>query len=857
MHPIVFIEGTLPAEAVYQGSYTPGLVLLSLLIAALGAFSGFSHIDLMRATHSRRTRLIWHVSGAAALGLAVWSMHFIGMVAFELPVDIQYLVWPTIASMAPAMVAGFVILRILSRSNPPLAAVLIGGVIMGAGIGVMHYLGMSAMITPAVMAYKPSLFILSLVVAVVVATLALITPAVLGTRMGEVEQRQPLAFKILSSLLLGTAIASMHYVAMGATRFIDAAFYPHGVHQAVGGWTATPNLIAGLAATGSLMLLVTATFSAILRTRITLSKLEIRRLETRQQLLDDRFNKIVSRLPGMVYQFRVDANGKMSFPFASAAIKSIYGVTPEQVAEDATVLTDIFHPDDLAGIFSSIEESAQALTPWQHEYRVLHDDDSVKWLQGNATPEREEDGSVLWNGFITDITQRRTSEEIIHRLAHFDELTGLPNRRLLQDRLDQAMQTTDRQASHGALLFLDLDDFKSLNDTQGHSQGDALLIHIASSLNDKLRSADTVARLGGDEFVVVLDHLDPDPNRAAEEALSTAEEVHRLLNEPVDLDQYRYQPGVSIGICLFSGHEVSREELLRRSDIAMYQSKSAGRNTIRFFDPEIQEAMAERFKMESELRVAIQENQLRLYFQPQVDQHRQVTGAEALLRWEHPERGIISPGEFIPLAEQSGLILPIGHWVLEQAVHLLVDWQKDSLRSQLVLSVNVSARQFHQPDFVDQVADLLSSSRVAPQRLKLELTESLILADLNDTREKMEYLSNLGVHLSMDDFGTGYSSMAYLSQLQFDEVKIDQSFVRNLSNPETSGQKDWVIVDAIIGITRGLDMDVIAEGVETAAQESYLLAKHCQRFQGYLYARPMPIKAFNEYLESPDSTTDQ
>lgn len=856
MHPIIFIDDQATVEAALQGSYSPGLVLLSLGIAILGAFSGFSHVDLMRATESPRTRTLWHLSGAFVLGLAVWTMHFTGMVAFDLPIDITYQVIPTLFSMVPAVIAGFVILSILARPSPPTVALLIGGLIMGGGIGLMHYLGMSAMVTPAIMAYQPGLFALSLLVAVVVASLSLAVPGLLGQHMRAASQRQPLAFKIVGAALLGIAIATMHYVAMGATRFLPPeAMLGHSPHTPDGSWVATPEVIAALAVGGSLLLLLTTTLSAILRTRITLSNLEIARLEARQRLMNDRFNKIASRLPGMVYQFRLSPEGDMSFPFASQAIEEVYGITHDQVKHNAELLETIILPEDLESVYSSIADSAESLTVWRHEYRVRRPDGSVRWLQGNAMPEQEADGSVIWNGFITDITERRHSEDIIHRLAFYDELTGLPNRRLLQDRLELAIQSSKRHQLHGALLFLDLDDFKSLNDTKGHSEGDALLVRIADVLNNRLRSVDTVARLGGDEFVIILDDLNANADSAANEALSTAEDILRLLNQPINLDHYQYQTSVSIGICLFFGDELSKDELLRRSDIAMYQSKAAGRNTIRFFDPEIQSAMEDRFRLESELRQAISEHQLLLHYQCQLNQEQIIVGAEALLRWQHPEHGMVSPGTFIPLAEESGLILPIGQWVIESAAEQLQLWQDHPETSNLTLSVNVSARQFHQEDFVQLVQRAIERYQIAADLLILELTETLILADLDDTREKMDQLRAMGVRLSLDDFGTGYSSMAYLSQLRFDEVKIDQSFVRNLL--ESDARRDWVIVEAIINITRGLGMQVTAEGVETEAQLEFLSARHCSQYQGYLFGRPAPIAEFNAQLGLSLQSGDQ
>lgn len=847
MHPIVFIESSSALDAAIEGSYSPILVLVSLTIAILAAFASFSHVDLMRSTRSPSVRRLWHLSGAVAMGMGVWTMHFTGMVAFQLPFEVRYQIIPTLASMLPAILAGLIILEIIRQPSPKLIWVLVGGVSMGLGIGAMHYLGMSAMVTPVSMQYQPGLFVASLVVAVVMATAALFIPYVMERHMSQVSRDRPLAYKALASILMGLAISSLHYVAMSATLFIPT----EDTHAAHGNFTADQNLIATLAVLASLFILVTSTFSAILRHRVALAGLEIERLETHQRLMSDQFNKIASRLPGVVYQYRLRPDGHMSFPWASEAIKSIYGVEPHEVKDSIDPLLDIIHPDDLSELIASINDSANTMKVWRHEYRINHPDGRVRWLQGNAMPEKAPDGSVFWNGFITDITEKRLSEDTIHQLAFYDELTGLPNRRLLQDRLKLALHASHRHAQHGAILFMDLDDFKSLNDTLGHSIGDSLLKHIAARLNQSLRRLDTISRLGGDEFVVIIDELERNEAVAAQEARAIAEKILDLVTETVNLDGHDYRCSVSIGICLFYGYHLNREELLRRADIAMYQAKSSGRNSIRFFDPEIQVAMEDRFKLEAELRQAIERNELCLYYQKQVDDKGRVTGAEALLRWQHPQRGMVPPMDFIPVAEDTGLIMPLGQWVIDQACAQIRDWAADPDTRDLTLSVNVSARQFHQEHFVPQVRAALDSQEVPGHRLKLELTESLVLADLEDTQQKMQQLRASGIRLSMDDFGTGYSSMAYLSHLLFDEVKIDQSFVRNVLVAEA--RRDWVIIEAIINITRGLGMDVIAEGVESVEQEAFLAERHCLHFQGYLYGRPMPIDDFNRDLRSARS----
>ncbi|MFZ2541136.1 MAG: EAL domain-containing protein [Gallionella sp.] len=443
-----------------------------------------------------------------------------------------------------------------------------------------------------------------------------------------------------------------------------------------------------------------------------------------------------------------------------------------------------------------------------------------------------------------DISNRKKSEQEIHRLAFYDSLTQLPNRRLLLDRLQQAVAASMRNGRHGALLFLDLDHFKTINDTQGHVMGDRLLIEVARRLQTCVREGDSVARLGGDEFVVVLEGLSSNEHEAASQTELISEKVRSELGQPYVLKDFECLSTASIGISLFCGHLESAEDLLMHADVAMYQAKSAGRDAIRFFDPAMQTALEARAALEADLRHALDKQQFRLYYQIQVDSLRRPLGAEVLLRWDHPERGLVSPMQFIPLSEETGLIVPIGLWVLQTACAQIKAWQEDALTRDLTLAVNVSARQFRQADFVSQMQRILLESGAKPALLKLELTESTVLANVEDTIRKMRELKMLGVSFSMDDFGTGYSSLQYLKRLPLDQIKIDQSFVRDI----TSDPNDAAIVQTIIAMTEALGLNVIAEGVETEAQHEFLDAHGCHAFQGYLFSKPAPIGQFEELV---------
>ena len=446
---------------------------------------------------------------------------------------------------------------------------------------------------------------------------------------------------------------------------------------------------------------------------------------------------------------------------------------------------------------------------------------------------------------LADITASKMAAEEIQHLAFYDHLTSLPNRRLLLDRLQQALASSGRSGKEGALLFIDLDNFKSLNDTLGHDKGDLLLQQVAQRLVSCVREGDTVARLGGDEFVVMLEDLSEHTMEAAEQTEEIGQKILATLNRPYQLATHEYHSTPSIGITTFKGYQQPMDELMKQADIAMYQAKKAGRNALQFFDPQMQETINTRVELEEKLRAAYKNQQFKLYYQIQVDSAWSPLGAEVLICWLHPERGLVSPVEFIPLVEETGLILPIGRWVMETACAQLKMWQQDRLTSGLVLSVNVSAKQFRQIDFVAQVQELVQRHAINPKLIKLELTESMLLENIEDTIATMNALKGIGVQFSLDDFGTGYSSIQYLKRLPLDQIKIDRSFVRDL----VVDSSDKAIVSTIIAMAQSLNLEVIAEGVETEEQRQFLLNSGCTHYQGFLFDKPVPIEQFEVLLK--------
>jgi diguanylate cyclase (GGDEF)-like protein/PAS domain S-box-containing protein len=1155
------VIGAPESSLLLVGRYNPVLVGLSVVIAIFASYAAFLVSACVMTALSAAARCSWLMAGGFCMGLGIWAMHFVGMLAFTLPCVSSYEYSITLLSMIPGILASALALNVISRRELSRMRLAVGGLLLGAGIGVMHYSGMAAMRFDGLIRYDLRLFLLSVAVAILLATLALWTKF----RISSYSSRWHRAAPAISAIVMGVAVAGMHYTAMAAAYFIrdgdstivdsqiGSTFIAAIVLSATGviiavtvvatyvrkrkllsfrrsykmlgllivGWNVLASLSADYihdrllddayrqesqrssqaAATiahniGEQLAMLKAIVSVFARdgqVRSTMRGLgadtipsaidqgqrkqlstQDERLATLNEVLAatavdlnvdalwvlnatgdciaasnagepnsvvginyadrDYFLQAkagqkgsqyamgrVSRIGGLFFSYPIiekgrflgavvvtrniskladwssqtmpiiaDANGVIVFAsdkalefrtlpkasvmalpidkqllqygrnhfeplavmpwghrrfpaavslggaetpvaLASATIAdaAIVVYVPHSLAELVRLSTQIFwlflliafagsmliiaasavvlylretqkvEADlriaaiafesqegmvitDATNVILRINRAFTEITGYTTGEVVgrtlsmfdsgLHDEDfyAGMWTaihregawhgeiwrrrkNGESYPElltvtSVKDAAANVTHYVcvsTDITLRKASEEEIRCLALYDFLTSLPNRRCLMERLHHALTLSARNRRWGALLFIDLDNFKDLNDTLGHNIGDLLLQQVAKRAVACVRESDTVARLGGDEFVILLENLSGNAQEAAEQVRIVGENILIELDQPYLLGTHQHHCTSSIGATLFVGEAQDVESLLRQTDLAMYQAKAAGRNTLRFFNPSMQAAVTARAALHADLRQGLRHAQFQLYYQPQVDGAGHFTGAEALLRWRHPQRGMVAPAEFVSAAEESGLILPLGNWVLATACAQLAAWSVHPETAGLSIAVNVSPRQFRQPDFVDQVLALLADSGAAAHRLKLELTENLLLDDVEATIATMVALTSHGVEFSLDDFGTGYSSLAYLNRLPIYQLKIDRSFVCNmLSSPSSA-----TITKTIITLAHGMGLSAIAEGVETAAQRDFLVSLGCEAFQGYLFGKPLPLQEFEQLLD--------
>ncbi len=566
---------------------------------------------------------------------------------------------------------------------------------------------------------------------------------------------------------------------------------------------------------------------------------------TQRKELSNKLDKLSRHIPGFIFQLKRDKEGDWQVLYVSSGVQQTCGITPEELYENSGILINIIHENDRHKVVDSINASTQSVTTWKAQYRVSHPQKGDIWLESHATPERMLDGGTLWHGYIWDITIRRQAEDRIRRLALYDSLTGLANRQLFLDRLSHAVALAGRKQLYGAVLMLDLDNFKSLNDTRGHDVGDALLVEVGRRLSASVRETDTVARLGGDEFVILLEWLGSDKKSGREKAMAVAEKTRKILCHPYILGEERHvhYSSTSVGVTLFHGKDQNESQVLKRADVAMYEAKDRGRNRICLYSEERQAMVNSKTAMAMDMKTGLDHDEFRLFLQPQVSKTGVLCGAEALLRWFPPDRSPVSPAEFIPMAESTGLILPLGEWVLKQACIHAMNLEKFELPDDFAIAVNISALQFGDKKFIETVKRVFDQTGAVSRRLKFELTETSLVQDMDRARSVMEELRNMGLGVELDDFGTGYSSLNSIKNLPLTALKLDASLINDIETEETSK----AIVRAALAMAQAMTLQTVAEGVETQDQMDFLVGEGCDIIQGYLFAKPMPYDDFVAY----------
>jgi diguanylate cyclase (GGDEF)-like protein len=791
--------------------HDPILAVLSYVIAAVGSYAAIEMIERWRLGRGATARY-WQLAGAVAFGTSIWSMHFIGILAVRVGVPLTYAPWPTALSLLIAIAVVALGLEIVRVETSP-GRVGSAGLVVGLGVAAMHYVGMSGVLFAGDLAYVPSLWGLSVLVAIAAATCALW----LSLTLRATWQRG------IAALAMGGAICAMHYTGMAATVFRGDASVQAGAGIPSG-------MLALAVALGTLVLILCALLLVAVDRRLFASAVN-EALVLRDA--NGRMDAVLSNIAQGVCLF----DGTQRLLVANPRYAEIYGLPPDapligrslaQILADREAVgggPDMSAADNLAARLETVSANRSV--------------DTVVVLKNGRTVavhhQPMPDGG--WVGTHEDITERRQAQATVTFLARHDPLTRLPNRVLFREQLEQAVA----ESKHGAqfaLLCVDLDNFKAVNDTLGHPAGDALLQAVADRLRECCRKGDTVARLGGDEFSVIqLAVAQPG------DALAMANRIVASCGEPFEIDGHLVTVGASVGAAWQGDGDASSETLLKNADIALYLAKTAGRGQVRFFEPQMDARRLARRALEADMRRAIAGKQFELFFQPVIGlEAGGIVGFEALVRWHHPTRGLVSPMEFIPVAEETGMIVAIGRWVLQAACFEAENWP-----SAIAVAVNLSALQFRDSgDLVASVRAALDASGLRPERLELEITETVPLRDTAGTLSALHALRAMGISIALDDFGTGHASLSYLRSFPFDRIKIDQTFVRDM---ETNAES-LAIVRAIAGLAQSLRMRTTAEGVETIGQLDGLRREGCTQVQGFLFSQPRPANEVPSLIES-------
>ncbi|MDY0884540.1 EAL domain-containing protein [Dongia soli] len=818
------------------------LVVLAGLICLLASYTAYSLVQRARGA-SFRARISWISGAALATGSGVWSTHFIAMLAFQPSVPVTYDFGLTVASIVIAVLISGLGLSLSLVGSERYATdpryrghILIGGAVVGLGIAAMHYVGMSAINVFGWVHWDKNMVIASVLIGMALGGVA--------AKVG--HTKSDFRSLMTAATLLTLGICGMHFTAMAAASIVPDPTVPMPLQS-----IDPQELTIQVAAVAFLILALSLAGAIIdqhLAHRSAVEAQKLRASEARfRQLADSTFEGIIIHVDGKI----VDVNDALSNLVGLPADRLIGRhfldiVAPSSAAKVQMQLSVIAERRATAGgrktdPARSDQSGAEAPTAVKAiEIELRHADGTIIPVEvfGRIIQHGNTDARVV---AVRDIRERKAAEERIRFMAHHDALTGLPNRNLFHDRLNHAIARSKRGATTVAVLCMDLDRFKNVNDLSGHAAGDELLRQVANRLSASVRAEDTVARLSGDEFAIVQVGVNHPDGPAV-----LADRLVKAMAKPFDLGGQQTIIGTSIGISLFPGDGDKGDELVRAADTALYRAKSAGRGTFRFFEAQMDMRLQERRLLERDLRQALATNQLEVHYQPLVDCDQvKVLGFEALVRWTHPERGSISPAEFIPLAEESGLIIPLGAWVLRTACTEAAAWPDDK-----IIAVNLSPAQFRHADLAREVLTILDETGLPPHRLELEITEGVLIDDTDRTLETLNTFKEAGVRISLDDFGTGYSSLSYLQRFPFDKIKIDRSFIWEMEkNPDSMS-----IVRAVIALGRSLRITVTAEGVETQEQLALLQNEQCDQAQGFLLGRPLPLRDVGKLLAEPRLT---
>ncbi len=761
--------------------------------------------------------------GAFSMGIGIWAMHFIGSLALQLSIPISYNPEITFISFIPAIISSSAVLWLINQNEFEVKRLLFSGLLMGLGISAMHYVGMEAMILNAKIFYDKTLFILSIIVAVVIATFAL---KINFEARHTIHLHYISKTRSLSALIMGLAVSCTHYIAMQAVVFIpfdNPDSYSNGIDIF---------LLSGIIIVVFLILTITLLVPYSLRYREMTYALK--KNEQRLKIAATAFQTHEAILV-------TDVNGKIIRVNDAFTINMGY-TENEVIGKNPSIFKSGKHDTFFYKNFwnSLLNDGRWSGEIWN---RRKNGEIFPEWQTVSAV-KNEQGIPTHFVSFYSNIMEFKLAEQEIEKLAFYDPLTNLPNRRLFYERLEHELNIAKRYHRAGILFFLDLDRFKLINDSFGHSMGDQLLIETARRLQSILRDSDTAVRLGGDEFIILTNAQDGIHIDLMEQSNIIAEKIINTINTPYLIENIELSVTTSIGITFYTGLDETVDILLKRADAAMYQAKDVGRNTFQFYQQSMQKAADTKLQIEENLFLAIEKNELSLHYQPQLSDTNKIIGAEALIRWDNPNLGTISPVDLIKVAEDTGLIISIGQWTIETVCKQINRWAEQELYIPRI-AINITAKQFLQADFVSLLVHTVFEHQVRPDRIILELTERVFLGNIEEIIDKMNVLKKNGFHFSIDDFGTGYSSLTYLKRLPFDQLKIDQILIRDMVNHPSDSE----IVKAIIVMARGLEIELIAEGVETEEHLSFLSEFGCHNYQGFYFSKPLPNEELAEYIK--------